>query len=155
MIDLKLDAGGLLTEEGKAELQIVMSELAQKCLVVLATLTAEDLRTYSKDGSETDNVKNVKTLLEEVVVESDIPVILSSNIGAELKLMNTIIANIGNAFINAQTMIALDALGKNKETEVSVKDVREAYNKIVAKKAEVAEEPVPEVAEEPVPEVAE
>lgn len=137
MIDLKLDVEGQLTEEGKAELQVVMSELAQKCLVVLATLTAEDLRTYSATGSETENVKNVKTLLEEVIVESDIPVILSSNIGAELKLMNTIIANIGNAFVNAQTIIALDAMGKNKETEVSVQDVRKAYEKIVAKKAEV------------------
>ena len=135
MIDLKLNAEGMLTNEGKEELQVVMSELAQKCLVVLATLTAEDLRAYSNGGVETDNVRNIKTLLEDVVLESDIPVILASNVGAEMKLVNTLLANIGNAFINAQTMIALDAMGKKKETEVSVKDVREAYNKIVAKNA--------------------
>lgn len=134
MIELKLNSEGMLTDEGKEEMQIVMSELAQKCLVVLASLTAEDLRAYSNGGVETENVRNIKTLLEDVVVESDIPVILSSNVGSELKLMNTLIANIGNAFVNAQTLIALDAMGKNKETEVSVKDVREAYNKIVAKK---------------------
>lgn len=134
MIELKLNSEGMLTDEGKEEMQIVMSELAQKCLVVLASLTAEDLRAYSNGGVETDNVKSIKTLLEEVVVESDIPVILSSNVGSELKLMTTLIANIGNAFVNAQTLIALDAMGKTKETEVSVKDVREAYNKIVAKK---------------------
>lgn len=134
MIELKLNSDGMLTDEGKEELQVVMSELAQKCLVVLASLTAEDLRAYSNGGLETDNVRNIKTLLEDVVVESDIPVILSSNVGSELKLVNTLIGSIGNAFVNAQTMIALDAMGKTKETEVSVKDVREAYNRIVAKK---------------------
>jgi hypothetical protein len=138
MIELKLNSDGMLTDEGKEELQVVMSELAQKCLVVLASLTAEDLRAYSNGGVETENVRNIKTLLEDVVVESDIPVILSSNVGSELKLVNTLISSIGNAFVNAQTMIALDAMGKSKETEVSVKDVREAYNKIVAKKVEEA-----------------
>lgn len=134
MIELKLNPDGTLTEQGRDELQVVMSELAQKCLVVLATLKAEDLRTYLKDGSETANVQSVKSLLEEVVVESDIPVVLASSMEGEFKLVNTIISNIGNAFINAQTIIALDAMGKTKETEVSVKDVREAYDKIVAKK---------------------
>lgn len=138
MIDLKLNAEGLLTEEGRDELQVVMSELAQKCLVVLASLTAEDLRTYLKDGSETDNVRNVKAVLEDVIVESDIPVIIASSMEGEFKLVNNLIKNMGYAFINAQTMIALDAMGKTKETEVSVKDVRDAYNKIVAKKAEEA-----------------
>jgi hypothetical protein len=133
MIDLKLNTEGMLTEEAKAELQVAMSELAHKCLVALTTLTPEDLRVYSNNAIETDNVKNVKNLLEEIVVESDIPVILTSNIGAELKLINALLGNIGHAFVNAQTMIALDAMGKKKETEVSVKDVREAYNKIVAK----------------------
>ncbi len=134
MIELKLTSEGQLTEEGKAELQVVMSELAHKCLVALTTLTPEDLREYSNGAVETDNVKKVKTLLEEIVVESDIPVILAGNISGELKLVNTLLGNIQHAFINAQTMIALDAMGKTKETEVSVKDVRETYNKIVAKK---------------------
>lgn len=138
MIDLKLNSEGLLTEEGQAELRVVMSELAQKCLVVMATLTAEDLRTYSTDGSETDNVKRVKTLLEDLVVESDIPVILAGSIPGEIKLVQTLFNNIGNAFINAQSIIALNAMGKTKETEVSVKDVRQAYDAIIAKRVQEA-----------------
>ena len=142
MIDLKLNAEGSLTEEGNEEVEIMLSELAQKILVALATLTAEDLRTYNKDGSETDNVKKLKVLLEDIVVEADIPVIFTSNIPAEMKLVNTLVANIGYAFSNAQNVIALDAMGKTKVTKVSVKDVREAYDKIVAKRVvEATEEP--------------
>ena len=72
-------------------------------------------------------------MLEDIVVEADIPVILTSSIASELKLVTSLLNNISHAFVNAQTLIALEAMGKTKETEVSVKDVREAYNKIVAK----------------------
>jgi hypothetical protein len=138
MIDLKLDAEGQLTDEGKEQVESMMANLAQKCLVALATLTAEDLRAYNKDGSETENVKKLKVLLEDIVVEEDIPVIFTSSILGELKLVNTLIGNIGHAFVNAQNIIALDAMGKKKETEVSAKDVREAYNKVVAKRVDEA-----------------
>lgn len=134
MIDLKLNNEGQLTEEGREQVQVMMSELAQKCLVALSTLTAEDLRTYNQDGTETENVRKVKTLLEDIVVEADIPVILTSSLSGELKLVSTLLQNVGHAFVNAQNVIALDAMGKKKETEVSSKDVREAYNKVVAKR---------------------
>ena len=137
MIDLKLNAEGQLTEEGKEQVQIMMSELAQKCLVAISTLTAEDLRGYN-NGVETDNVKKVKTLLEDIVVEEDIPVILTSSLSGELKLVGSLIDSIGHAFVNAQNVIALDAMGKKKETEVSTKDVRDAYNKVVAKRVDEA-----------------
>jgi hypothetical protein len=143
MIDLKLNEEGQLTDEAKERVQLMMSELAQKCLVAISTITAEDLHTYNNGGAETDNVRKVKTLLEDIVVEADVPVIFMSSLAGELKLVATLVQSIEHAFVNAQNIVALDAMGKTKETEVSTKDVRDAYNKVVSKRVQdaVREEP--------------
>lgn len=149
MMEIDINADGALTEKGQEQVRDMMSDVAQKVLIALTTLKAEDFKAFTYRSEETENVKKVQQLLEDVLVEADIPAILAQSLPDNFKLVHTLVMNIGNAFANAQNVIALDAMGKKKEVEVSTKDVRDAYNKVVAKRVqEAAEVPAPEAGQE-------